>query len=301
MRMSSSFVVLACLKLAACPSEGPGDDEVAATESGDSTGSAGDSSSSADTATSSSDDTTTASSSSSDDTTTASSSSSDDTTTDTATTDTATSDTATTDTSSSEGVEPGCGDGMLDPGEACDDGNLDDGDGCSSTCELESRLVFITSTLHDGDLGGLAGADEICNMLAAAADLPGTYMAWLSTNQGSPSTRFVQSTVPWVRLDGTTIADDWADLVDGTLDAIVNQTEVGGSPPNSTYICNGTARQTWTGTAVDGSAAVNTCGNFGSTASNGAIGRNTATDANWSICNPSVACTTMAPLYCFQQ
>jgi cysteine-rich repeat protein len=293
--MSSSFVVLACLELAACPSEGPDADEVGetATSTGDSTG---DSSSSTDT--SSSDDSTTASTSdtsSSDDSTTASSS--DDSTT-ASSSDTSSSD---TDSSSSEGVEPGCGDGMLDPGEACDDGNLDEDDGCSSTCELESRLVFITSTLHDGDLGGLAGADAICNMRAAAADLPGTYMAWLSTDQGSPSTRFVTSTVPWVRLDGTTIADDWADLVDGTLDAIVNQTEVGGAPPNSTYICNGTARQTWTGTAVDGTPTANTCGNFGSTAGNGAIGRNTATDANWSVCNPSVACTTMAPLYCFQQ
>lgn len=29
---------------------------------------------------------------------------------------------------------PGCGDGVLDTGEACDDGNVDEGDGCSSTC-----------------------------------------------------------------------------------------------------------------------------------------------------------------------
>ena len=30
----------------------------------------------------------------------------------------------------------GCGDGILDPGEACDDGNTTDHDGCSAACPL---------------------------------------------------------------------------------------------------------------------------------------------------------------------
>jgi cysteine-rich repeat protein len=30
----------------------------------------------------------------------------------------------------------GCGDGILDPGEACDDGNVLDGDGCNATCKV---------------------------------------------------------------------------------------------------------------------------------------------------------------------
>ena len=40
--------------------------------------------------------------------------------------------------SGSTGVEPLCGDGALDPGEACDDGNLDNSDGCLTNCELAS-------------------------------------------------------------------------------------------------------------------------------------------------------------------
>src|SRR5512138_941673 len=32
---------------------------------------------------------------------------------------------------------PGCGDGVVDPGEECDDGNLASGDGCSATCSVE--------------------------------------------------------------------------------------------------------------------------------------------------------------------
>ena len=76
-----------------------------------------------------------------------------------------------------------CGNGMVEGDEECDDGNANDLDGCSSTCVLEARLVFITSTLHDGNLGGVAGADQICNELASDAGLPGTYMAWLSSSQ----------------------------------------------------------------------------------------------------------------------
>ena len=33
-------------------------------------------------------------------------------------------------------ARPGCGDGIVDPGEACDDGNTDDCDGCTSKCTL---------------------------------------------------------------------------------------------------------------------------------------------------------------------
>ncbi len=34
-------------------------------------------------------------------------------------------------------VEPFCGDGTLDPGEACDDGDNENGDGCSALCSHE--------------------------------------------------------------------------------------------------------------------------------------------------------------------
>jgi hypothetical protein len=58
---------------------------------------------------------------------------------------------------------------------------------------------------------------------------------------------------------------------------------------------------TWTGTNANGTAGANTCNNFTSTASTGAVGRNTITDATWSVCNAAAACTTTAPLYCVQQ
>ena len=118
------------------------------------------------------------------------------------------------------------------------------------------KTVFVTSETYNGNLGGLTGADQKCNTLAAAASLPGSYKAWLSTSNGSPSTRFVQSSVPYKLVDGTVIAEDYADLVDGALLAHILLTEEGSLPlvinpgPNSFL-------GVWTGTAPDGTYYAN--------------------------------------------
>ncbi len=82
-------------------------------------------------------------------------------------------------------------------------------------CSAKEKKVFVSSSAYNGNLGGLTGADAKCNTLAAAAGLSGSFKAWLSDNTGSPSTRFTQSTYPYVLVDGTVIANDWEDLVDG--------------------------------------------------------------------------------------
>lgn len=46
---------------------------------------------------------------------------------------------------------PGCGNGVVDPGETCDDGNVLDGDCCSATCQAEETRF--------GDLGATACVD----------------------------------------------------------------------------------------------------------------------------------------------
>ena len=98
-------------------------------------------------------------------------------------------------------------------------------DACS---EVSFCTVFTTSTFHQGNLNGLAGADAICNARAAEASLPGIYMAWLADQTGSPSTRFVQSTVPYVLTDGATVANSYNALVtDGTLLHAIDRDESG--------------------------------------------------------------------------
>jgi cysteine-rich repeat protein len=193
-----------------------------------------------------------------------------------------------------------CGDGFLQGNEQCDDGNNVVADGCSM-CTWDPKIAFVTSTTHTGNLGGLAGADAICQARAQAANLPGTYLAWLSTAQGSPSTRFTQWPGRYLLTNASKIADNWADLTYGTLDANFTRTEINTVPPNSSVSCNGSPRMTWTGTNPNGTPAANNCSDFTTTVGTGAVGRNTIQDSTWTVCDPAFACTVTAPLYCVQQ
>jgi cysteine-rich repeat protein len=198
-----------------------------------------------------------------------------------------------------------CGDGFLQAGvEACDDGNKINGDGCQNDCTLQVKIVFATSEMYTGNLGGLAGADAKCQALALAAKLPGVYMAWLSDANKSPKTRMTQSTVPYVLPDGTKIADNWADLVDGTLDAALNRTEIGGPVPIGTVPCEGGNFKTvWTGTSTSGGPVnVNQmCSNWTSLVGWGHTGRAPDVNFSWTAWCAGDFCDAKSPLYCFQQ
>ena len=86
-------------------------------------------------------------------------------------------------------------------------------------CEcVNCKTVFVTSTKHTGNLGGQAGADAICQSRASAAGLAGTFLAWISEGSiDEPRDRFTQSSASYRRVDGTTIASNWDDLIDGHL------------------------------------------------------------------------------------
>ena len=112
-----------------------------------------------------------------------------------------------------------CGDGFVWQGiEACDDGNQEDADACNNDC-ASPRWVFITSTNGGGGLGGVSGADGQCQLLADAAGLGGTYMAWLtgSDDNTAPATRFASADfVGWYLLPTdppTAVARGWQELV----------------------------------------------------------------------------------------
>jgi cysteine-rich repeat protein len=53
-------------------------------------------------------------------------------------------------------AEPGCGDGVVDPGEDCDDGNTLDGDCCSADCTFEPE----GSSCDDGEF---CNGEEVCD------------------------------------------------------------------------------------------------------------------------------------------
>ena len=86
--------------------------------------------------------------------------------------------------------------------------------------ERNEKIVFVTSTSFSGNIGGVTGADAKCQIEADGQDsiVPtGTYFAWLSDGTQSPDTRFTKSSHPYVLADGTRIADDYADLTDGSI------------------------------------------------------------------------------------
>jgi hypothetical protein len=87
----------------------------------------------------------------------------------------------------------------------------------------------VTSSQQNGNLGGLAGVDQICNILAAAEGLPGAggYLAWLSDIDESPSTRFDPSADAYRLVDGTLVANGWSDLTDGPLQHPIGMREDG--------------------------------------------------------------------------
>jgi hypothetical protein len=109
------------------------------------------------------------------------------------------------------------------------------------------KFVFVTVGItYNGVLGGVAGANAICQAEATASGLPGTYKAWLSDIIGhnSPSTTFTQSVVPYVNTDttGSQVATGWAGLV---ASGASNITAIGGVAFTTSY--------TWDNTQIDGS------------------------------------------------
>ena len=200
-----------------------------------------------------------------------------------------------------------CGDGFVRAGaEECDDGNATPNDGCENDCKktLTQRYVFVTSQLYNGNLGGLAGADAKCQARAAAGNLPGTYKAWLSDNTGAPANRLTQSTVPYVLPNGTKVANNWADLTDGTLLAAINVTELGGPAPIGNTLClGGGQRAVWSNTTISGLQAspLWSCSNWTSSAGSSHWGLATSVGTSWTNWCNGPMCSYTAPIYCVQQ
>jgi hypothetical protein len=178
--------------------------------------------------------------------------------------------------------------------------------GCvAGECE---KVVFVTSQLYAGNLGGLTGADAICQSHANAAGLPGSYMAWLSDATGSPTTRFTPSNAPYRRIDGIIVATNWTDLLDGNLNAPIVVTELGGlALMNPNHGCASTTPAVWSNTTTNGTQVGGglSCNNWtASSVFQSAWGRADQASSLWtSWCTGgnNDACGWASSLYCFQQ
>lgn len=184
-------------------------------------------------------------------------------------------------------------------------------DNCSGIVDEGFKYIFVTSQNNTGDFGqydlvngdGLTGADNFCQSLADDAialtdELPeGTYKAWLSTDALSVSNpaRHSQAPVPYVRYDGSQLAENWNGLVDGSLDSAVLLDEHGGSISNSV----------WTGTTEFGDlkAASVTCNQWTAGGFAGNVGFSGVSTLEWTSSAGGAAkvCEQVAHLYCVQQ
>ena len=191
-----------------------------------------------------------------------------------------------------------CGDGQLGPGEQCDDGNLVDLDGCSAACVPDARRVFVTSERYPGDFGGLVAADQICQALALAAGLTGDYKAWLSDAEQGAAARLEHSPLPYVLVDGSLVAQDWADLTDAALLHPIDVDE------NGQKVVGGGCQQAtaaWTSTKFTGApVGEQHCLNWQVARFSGRAGELGALGNDWTN-SCTLTCASQLHLYCFEQ
>jgi hypothetical protein len=177
---------------------------------------------------------------------------------------------------------------------------------------LTQYIVFATSMPYPGNLGGLSGADHKCQGLAMAAGLSGTFKAWLSDGTTSAASRLTHGTLPYVLLDGTLVANDWADLTSGSVQNMIVRDEGNHLIASTNYSCGTSPTYpgflVWTDSYADGGVydPNNSCLSWGSSSSGDYGSGGSASPANqansyWSDWCHLITCDTQAPLYCVQQ
>jgi hypothetical protein len=155
----------------------------------------------------------------------------------------------------------------------------------TATTRAGGLKVFRTQNLYSGNLGGLSGADTVCQSEANSLTYAGTYKAILSDGTTSAASRLTLSYPIVNAADGSTVAV--SNLWIGSI---------------STTILNNAGSNPWTGTNYDGSISGNHCNNWSSNSNsyNGTEAQNVATDSRW-INWAAGGCNATNSLYCIQQ
>ena len=86
-----------------------------------------------------------------------------------------------------------------------------------STCSIFRSRVFLTSTMHDGNFGGVRGADAECAAEARAQRLGSAWRAWLSDSSAPAFEHIYAAPGGYALLDGTVVAPTFNALVSGSL------------------------------------------------------------------------------------
>jgi cysteine-rich repeat protein len=203
-----------------------------------------------------------------------------------------------------QAVSPTCGDGVVSSEEECDDGNGVEGDACSGTCMRTGFWVFVSSMKFTGGFGSFGVADAACTAMAQGLPIAGNYRAWLGDSNTPIAARLDNTALRYLRVDGVVVADGWADLTDGTLDAPIDRTESGtalAADPASCVAMEFVDVRVWTGLASNG-AHVGNCQNWttGAAFDKAQIGLANHADDLWTAACTS-SCDQMLRIYCIEQ
>jgi hypothetical protein len=165
----------------------------------------------------------------------------------------------------------------------------------SATPTSTFNKVFVTSTTHAANFGSASAGDTVCQNIATAAGLTGTFVAWLSDANSSAVTRLGNAR-GFVRIDGQPFADRVSDMTAGTIWHPLRIDEHG-TPIDDAA----TTTTVWTGTNRDGTVGTDTCLNWTSvvSADTGVSGRTEGGPVSWTD-RTNGDCSATRRLYCFQ-
>ena len=205
-------------------------------------------------------------------------------------------------TSCRDGLDNDC-DGATDiaelrckqPGGASCSKNVE----CIAECDGGKcgHVIFVTSQATNGNLGGLDGADQYCQTLAAKAGMAGRWRAILSVDNNGPKSRLpLDGSVRIYNRRGQLVADSpthlWNDGHDLHNPVLYDET--------------GTAHETavWSGSErdgePDGSDDGDRCSEWtdGSDSSSGEVGQSGSRGGEWLGTHDEFDCNRALSIYC---
>ncbi len=166
--------------------------------------------------------------------------------------------------------------------------------------DVGEKRTFVSSATSIGNLGGISGADSICNSDAAKpAIVPNIYKAMIvdgTSRKASTTANAGDGQIDWVLLPNTAYFRSNGTTQIMTTNA--NGIFIFGTLANSFEVA---AIPYWTGLNTNWTTSANICSNWASMAGNGQVGQATPT-TNASISGASQACNMSVPyLLCVQQ
>ncbi len=181
------------------------------------------------------------------------------------------------------------------PGAVAPDGGAPDGAGAVTA---GTKRVFVTSTIFDGNLGGIAGADEKCANAAKAAMLGGVWKAWMSSSSVDAIDR-ISDVGPWYLVDGKTrVFNDKANLLTAPL-APISLDERGHAWAGTGYY------GVWSGSSEQGTRDTHSdfCADWTSDSGidDATVGDPETTTQRWGGGGAPLDCTSESSLICFEQ